>query len=36
MPLSPDLAHKASVIQAKLKPKYALFQTVVVCIQTIH
>ena len=27
MPLSPRLAHKASVIQAKLKRKCALFQS---------
>ena len=33
MPLSPRLPHKVPVIQAKLKRKFALFQTVVVCIQ---
>ena len=33
MPLSPRLPHKVPVIQAKLKRKCALFQTVVACIQ---
>ena len=33
MPHSPRLPHKVPVIQAKLKRKCALFQTVVACIQ---